>query len=285
MENLLEVLKSILSCEIEWVERPKTNILETQTYIGKLAYKGLLVHAKLSETEIKLIEKLLEARTEEEGVSAQDLLLNPQGHLYDKVAQSYPLRLWRVLYKDSQTEVRLILKSTFRRDRILHMSDNESVVLTGNSDISPIELLSILESEALTRVKIVVGRWIDQASELYAAYIESDALLELGKLLKIQEQVFEYETLKIPLFIRQMDFDREHLAQYFKPMGDIELEQTALSFLSNNLNITETANKLFIHRNTLIYRLNKLESITGYDIRKFNDAINYYLSYLVSQIK
>ena len=69
-----------------------------------------------------------------------------------------------------------------------------------------------------------------------------------------------------------------------RPVGDLELEQTALVFFDNNLNITETANELFIHRNTLIYRLNKLEGITGYDIRKFNDAINYYLSYLSDKI-
>ena len=75
------------------------------------------------------------------------------------------------------------------------------------------------------------------------------------------------------------------LEHHIRPVGDFELEQTALIFFENNLNITETANQLFIHRNTLIYRLNKLESITGYDIRKFNDAINYYLSYLADKLQ
>ena len=77
----------------------------------------------------------------------------------------------------------------------------------------------------------------------------------------------------------------EVLKQQPKSVGDDELEQTAMSFFECNLNISETAHKLFIHRNTLIYRINKLESITGYDIRKFNDAINYYLNYLVDKIQ
>jgi len=61
---------------------------------------------------------------------------------------------------------------------------------------------------------------------------------------------------------------------------DQELMNTAIEFLRNNLNVTDTANRLHVHRNTLIYRLGKIKSITGYDIKNFIEATNFYLLYL-----
>jgi carbohydrate diacid regulator len=231
-----------------------------------------------------LIERLIEKASSDSIFNAHEILTDPTGYKKDSKHLTYPLKLWRVLYRDNKEDVGTILKSTFRKDRIVQISDNETVIFVAHEEIGPRDLLGVLESEALTSVKIVIGNWVERAEELYGSYKETISLLELGNLLMSRDQVIEYDVFRIPLLIKQLQHSRDILDQYLKPVGDVELEQTALIFLSNNLNITETANKLFIHRNTLIYRLNKLESITGYDIRKFNDAMNFYLSYLVGRI-
>jgi len=60
---------------------------------------------------------------------------------------------------------------------------------------------------------------------------------------------------------------------------------TAKEFLFSNLNSTDTANKLFIHRNTLLYRLGKIKGLTGYDIRNFLEAVNFYSLYLYHEFR
>ena len=58
---------------------------------------------------------------------------------------------------------------------------------------------------------------------------------------------------------------------------DKEMTDTAEEFLDSSLNVSETARKLYLHRNTLIYRLDKIEKETGLNIRKFSDAITFRL--------
>jgi carbohydrate diacid regulator len=245
---------------------------------------NVLVHRALSPVETGLIEKLVEHASILNPRGKLNILSDPNGYKSNERALKYPLRLWRILYRDSKEEVSEILKSSFRKDNIIHMNNNESVVFVTNDEITPYELLGVLESEALTSVKIIISNSIARPCDLHKGYNDTIELSELGKHIKEKAQVIKYEEMVFPMFVSQLR-RAEGLNLNIVSVGDSELEQTAMIFLENNLNITETANKLFIHRNTLIYRLNKLENITGYDIRKFNDAINYYLSYLADQIK
>ncbi|MCD4711686.1 MAG: helix-turn-helix domain-containing protein, partial [Clostridiales bacterium] len=206
------------------------------------------------------------------------------GYKNNDRALKYPLRLWRVLYRDSSEEVSEILESSFNKNHIIHMNGNESVVFVATDEITPYELLGVLESEALTSVRIIISNSVSHASSIHRAYVDTIELSDLGKRIKEKAQIIKYEDMLFPMFVSQLR-KANGLDLITTSVVDSELEQTAMVFFENNLNITETANKLFIHRNTLIYRLNKLENISGYDIRKFNDAINYYLSYLANQIK
>ena len=67
-------------------------------------------------------------------------------------------------------------------------------------------------------------------------------------------------------------------------LKDEELVDTAVAFLDNNLNVSETAKRIFIHRNTLIYRLDKISRMTGLDIRKFQDAFIFRMIYILYSI-
>lgn len=284
MNTLILELQTILGCKVEVIETNRTKHKENQTIVSGPNYLNILVHRSLNSVETSLVEKLMENVLSSKHRTALNILIDPEGYKNNNRILSYPLKLWRILYRDSREEVSEILESSFRKDLIVHMNNNESIVMVTNDEITPFELLGVLESEALTSVKIVISSSVECPSDLHKCYSETIELFELGKRIKEKAQVIKYEEMLFPMLVSQLR-RAEGIRLNVKPLGDSELEQTAMIFLENDLNITETANKLFIHRNTLIYRLNKLENITGYDIRKFNDAINYYLSYLADQIK
>lgn len=293
MKPIYQELKSILDCKIEVLGKTSVQPTEEQTLINTESGVNLLIYRSLNELEITFVKKWIEKDLSRELDAQTNLLLDPNGYKEHLNQQKFPIKLWRIQYKENHEEVYEILSSTFGNDRIVNLNLQESVVFVTKNIMSPHELLGMLESEALTNAKIIVGNTVTQASELYLAYQQLLELTELAQLIKQKAQVVTYEALLLPMMVRQLKhannasnanhniFLEEH---HVKTVGDTELELTALYFFDNNLNITETANELFIHRNTLIYRLNKLESITGYDIRKFNDAINFYLSYLGDKI-
>ena len=66
--------------------------------------------------------------------------------------------------------------------------------------------------------------------------------------------------------------------------SDIELMETAEEFMKNSLNISETSRNMYIHRNTLIYRLDKIENETGLNLRKFSDAVAFRFVKLLSSL-
>ncbi|MBE0450259.1 MAG: helix-turn-helix domain-containing protein [Clostridia bacterium] len=284
MNALLQELQLILECKVELVGSNQLKPNKNQTIINGSNHMNLLVHRTLNPVETGLIQRLVESSSNLNPLGKLNILSDPNGYKSNDRSFKYPLRLWRILYRDSKEEVAEILKSSFRKDDIIHMNNNESVVIVTTDEITPYELLGVLESEALTSVKIIISSSIAHPCDLHKGYIDTIELSELGKHIKEKAQIIKYEEMLFPMFVSQLR-RAEGLNLNSVAVGDSELELTAMVFLENNLNITETANKLFIHRNTLIYRLNKLENITGYDIRKFNDAINYYLSYLADQIK
>ncbi len=296
MNPLYSELKSILECDIETVKKGVTPVAINQTLIQTDQSYDLLIHRPLSTLETNLVKRWLEDNTKDEKDLALKILLDPNGFREIETSQKFPVSLWRILYKESSEEVSEILSSTFGTDQIFQLNLNESVILVSEKVVTPYELLGTLESEALTSAKVIVGSKVEQPSELNAAYRQLVEITELAQLIKQKAQVITYDALLFPMLIKQLKralsdsdfgsgtFIDEVMHAHVRPVSDTELEHTALVFFDNNLNITETANELFIHRNTLIYRLNKLEGITGYDIRKFNDAINYYLSYLGDKI-
>ena len=296
MRPLYTELSSILECDIEAIKKGKSTVTQSQTLIQLNQDFDLLIHRSLNALETTLVKRWLENNTKGTLDSASMLLVDPDGYKAFKIEQTFPIALWRILYKESHDEVNEILHSTFESDQIIRLNMHESVVLVSKNVITPYELLGTLEAEALTSVKVIVGNKVTQDCDLYKSYRQLVEITELAQLVKQKAQVVTYEALLFPMLIKQLkrsigdanfrknSFIEDVMHAHTRPVGYSELEQTALVFFDNNLNITETANELFIHRNTLIYRLNKLESITGYDIRKFNDAINYYLSYLGDKI-
>ncbi len=288
-----EELEAILGCAVWEVESPEQKIAG-QTYMPEL---NLLVDKSLSEVEYKLISKWLRNDMTVEEVTEHQLLIDEHAYRRYNRTLKFPIRLWSVQFRDNFEEVEAVLKSAFEEDITAVPSHSEIVVFVSNTEILPGDLVEMIEAEALTSARVVVGNKCTQISEIYKSYQQLSELLSLAGQLKNSFKVATYESSILPLLIQRLKHPDTAqvnnpalildsvMRHQLKSVGDDELEQTAIVFFENNLNISETANKLYIHRNTLIYRLNKLEAITGYDIRKFNDAINYYLNFLVDKIQ
>ncbi|MFQ9985389.1 MAG: PucR family transcriptional regulator [Lachnospiraceae bacterium] len=148
-------------------------------------------------------------------------------------------------------------------------------------------LLDMLNSEAMLKVRIGYGSIVGELKELSKSYKEAVMSLNVGKIFYKGQKIISYEMLGIGRLIYQLPI---HLCKIFIneifPNGlpdeiDDEVLQTIHKFFENSLNISETARQLFIHRNTLVYRLEKIQKITGLDIRVFDDALTFQIALMV----
>lgn len=288
MKAFYHELETLLNCKIKIAHQMSHTVKSEHTWLELSNGDYACVYRQLTALESLFVLKELEQRLSESYSAKANILTDPEGYKAHVLTNPFPLKLWRILFRDNHEEVDEILRSTFENDTIIHLGRQERVVLVSDEEITPYALHGMLESEALTSAKIVVGNTITEASEFYSGYLQLIELTQVAGMLKQNSQVVIGDVYLFPLMIKALKRTSngfyDSIKSHLNPVNDLELELTALKFFENNLNITETANKLFIHRNTLIYRLNKLESITHYDIRKFNDAINYYLSYLADKI-
>ena len=151
-----------------------------------------------------------------------------------------------------------------------------------------------LDSELALKVVIGIGTPAKHMRELADRYKEALTSIEIGKVFSAEKAVISYESLGIGRLIYQLPTTlcEIFLSEVFK-LNPIEaLDQETLftidKFFENSLNVSETSRKLFVHRNTLVYRLEKIKKITGLDLREFDHAIIFKVAlmvkkYLVSQ--
>ncbi len=304
IKHLCSEIEKILNCKLEIVKDHTKNEFKIKksaaefTLISDIDGFEILVHKKLTDVERDFVIAWLQkglSQTQRESTEYQ-LLIDAEAYKHYHKTLNFPIKLWQIQYKDNNEEVLEVLNSVFGEAIKVQMTTKEIVVFVTDTELTPNDVLDMIEAEAFTSAKITVGNTINQTSEIMVGYHQLSDLMQLGKHLKQNAKVVTYDSLILPLLIQRLKHPNAQIAvnpsavlaeimkNQLKSVGDEELEETAMQFFESNLNITETANKLFIHRNTLIYRLNKLETITGYDVRKFNDAINYYLNYLVDKI-
>ena len=129
------------------------------------------------------------------------------------------------------------------------------------------------------RQVVGIGTVVDSIKDLARSFKEAQVALEVGKVFDTEKTIVSYNNLGIARLIYQLPTTlcEMFLKEVFK-RGSIEsLDHETLftiqRFFENNLNVSETSRKLFVHRNTLVYRLEKIKKITGLDLREFEDAI------------
>lgn len=146
-----------------------------------------------------------------------------------------------------------------------------------------------LSGEFYAHATIGVGTTVDNLKDLAHSFKEAQAALEVGKVFDTDKTIVCYNNLGIARLIYQLPTTlcESFLREVFK-RGSIEsLDQETLftiqKFFENNLNVSETSRKLFVHRNTLVYRLEKIKKITGLDLREFDHAIIFKIALMVNR--
>ncbi len=150
-------------------------------------------------------------------------------------------------------------------------------------------IVDTLGSEFYTRVVVGIGSVVTGAKDLARSFKEAQVSLEVGKVFDTEKSIITYDTLGIARLIYQLPTTLcdMFLREVFK-RGSIEsLDQETLftiqKFFENNLNVSETSRKLFVHRNTLVYRLEKIKKLTGLDLREFDHAIVFKVALMVKK--
>ncbi|MCR5232502.1 MAG: helix-turn-helix domain-containing protein [Lachnospiraceae bacterium] len=149
-------------------------------------------------------------------------------------------------------------------------------------------LVDMLNSEIMTKVRVSYGTIVNEIKGLSKSYKEACMALDVGMIFYSEKNIIPYITLGIGRLIYQLPVN---LCQMFidEIFGDIEpgdiddeILSTVKKFFDNSLNVSETSRQLFVHRNTLVYRIEKLQKMTGLDVRVFEDALTLKIALMVA---
>ena len=142
-------------------------------------------------------------------------------------------------------------------------------------------LLDMLHSEGLTRCRIALGTIVHEIKDVSRSYKEAKMALDVGKIFYSERSIVAYSNLGIGRLIYQLPVPlcKMFIKEIFDGKSPDDLDEETLitinKFFENSLNVSETSRQLYIHRNTLVYRLDKLQKSTGLDLRGFEDAITF----------
>ena len=148
-------------------------------------------------------------------------------------------------------------------------------------------IVDMLNTEAMLSVKVAYGTVVNELKDVSKSYKEAKMALDVGKIFYEEKNIIGYEKLGIGRLIYQLPvslcrmFMNEIFGENLPDKLDEETRITIRKFFENNLNVSETARQLYIHRNTLVYRIEKLEKETGLDIRNFDDALTFKIALMV----
>ncbi len=150
-------------------------------------------------------------------------------------------------------------------------------------------IVDTLNVEYYIKSTVGIGTQITNIKDLANSFKEAQIALEVGKVFDTERNIVSYDHLGIARLIYQLPTTlcEMFLKEVFR-QGSIEsLDQETLftiqNFFENNLNVSETSRGLFVHRNTLVYRLEKIRKITGLDLREFDDAIVFKVALMVKK--
>ena len=255
----------------------------------------------IGELAVCQVESLLTAYTEKTDKNSfmQNLLLDrySQVEAFNKAARLHitPSARRAVFlvetkqYKDENAlaTIRNIF-SARTRDFITALDDSGIIVVRELQNTESYEeldgiacmLVDMLNTEAMTSAWVSYSNVADDIMELSDAYKEARTALEVGKIFYADKNVFGYNRLGIGRLIYQLP---TQVCNMF--VGEIFGEETLITirtFFENNLNLSETSRQLYVHRNTLVYRFEKLQKRFGLDIRTFEDALAFKLAMMVS---
>lgn len=183
------------------------------------------------------------------------------------------------------------------KDFVINIGENDIAIVKeiragiGTKDLEKLasSIVDTLSSEFYTHVAVGIGTTTSGIKDLARSFKEAQIALEVGKVFDTEKTIVSYDNLGIARLIYQLPttlcemFLREVFSKGSIESLDQETLFTIQRFFENNLNVSETSRKLFVHRNTLVYRLEKIKKLTGLDLREFEDAIVFKVALMVKK--
>lgn len=204
----------------------------------------------------------------------------------------------KVVSEASENAVYEVVRNMFpdkERDFVISVEGSDIVLIkemSENANSKALEdiaeaILATVNSETMSTILVGLGTVAANIDELNAVYKEAQVAIEVGQVFNKEQSILSYENLGIGRLIYQLPIRLcELFLQEVFRKGSIESldEETILTinkFFENDLNVSETSRQLFVHRNTLVYRLEKIYKLTGLDLRKFDQAIVFKVAMMV----
>ena len=183
------------------------------------------------------------------------------------------------------------------QDFVLSVNETDVAIIkqiSGTVTAEDLEKIAVsvedtLKNELRIKTIIGIGTVAEHLRELADSYKEAQTAIEVGKVFDTEKSVMHYENLGIGRLIYQLPTTlcEIFLREVFKKNSLDSLDQETLftinKFFENSLNVSETSRKPFVHRNTLVYRLEKIRKLTGLDLRQFDHAIVFRVALMVRQ--
>lgn len=210
----------------------------------------------------------------------------PRAVFYIKVESKGDMSIYEVIrniFPDKERDFVINIDS----ENIVLIKELREMVSSDEIEAMAQQIIDTVHTESMMRVLIGVSAPAENINKLNNAYKEAQIALEVGKVFDEEKYILNYESLGIGRLIYQLPIRlcELFLKEVFKK-GDITLldSETILTinkFFENDLNVSETSRQLFVHRNTLVYRLEKIYKLTGLDLRKFDQAIVFKVAMMV----
>lgn len=195
---------------------------------------------------------------------------------YDVIQNLFPDKTKDFVINISETDIALIkeIKSSYESKDLEKLAGS---------------IVDTLSSEFYTHCVVGIGTAVVGIKDLARSFKEAQVALEVGKVFDTERTIVSYDNLGIARLVYQLPTTLcdMFLKEVFKKGSIDSLDQETLftiqKFFENNLNVSETSRKLFVHRNTLVYRLEKIKKLTGLDLREFEDAIVFKVALMVKK--
>ena len=170
---------------------------------------------------------------------------------------------------------------------IILIKDTEELQDDEKLDTLASMIVDNMHTEAMVRARVGYGNRVTNLQDIARSYQEAKMALEVGRIFYAERETVAYRYLGIGRLIYQLPmslcemFIHEVFGDEIPDVFQEETTTTIQKFFENNLNISETARQLYVHRNTLVYRLERLQKIIGLDIRRFDDAMTFKIAMMV----
>lgn len=148
-------------------------------------------------------------------------------------------------------------------------------------------IVDMMNAEVMTNVRVAYGTVVPELKDVSKSYKEAKMALDVGKIFYAEKNVAAYSSLGIGRLIYQLPVNlcKIFIEEIFGDNVPNDLDEETLNtlnkFFENNLNVSETSRQLFVHRNTLVYRIEKIQKSTGLDLRSFDDALTFKIALMV----